>query len=122
MRLLVVLLVALSGCTALDLQTADTFNQKLAYAYGQVTAARKGALAVINAQCPDEPSMKTDACQSAVRDGQHIQAMADEGRSGLDQAKGYAMLGNLTAANAQLQLESVVLTGLQTYLATRGVK
>jgi len=75
-----VLALLLSGCASLGLQTADTFNQKLAYSYGQVTAARKGATAVNNARCPNEAGMKTEACQSSVKSGQHVQQMADEAR------------------------------------------
>jgi hypothetical protein len=122
MLLTLLSLLLFVGCASLGLQTADTFNQKLAYSYGQVTAARKGALAVINAKCPDEAAMQTDACKSAVKDGQHVQAMADEARQGLDAAKGYAMAGNLTAASTQLQLESAALTALQTYLSAKGVQ
>src|SRR5260221_14278412 len=105
MRLLAALLF-ISGCAALGLQTADTFNQKLAYAYGQVTAARKGAASVINASCPTPASYATEACKSAVGDGKHIQSIADEARQGLDLAKTYAVAGDLQQADGQLQLES----------------
>src|ERR1700704_4816459 len=121
MRLLAALLL-LSGCAALGLQTADTFNQKLAYAYGQVTAARKGATSVINASCPTPESVQTDACKAAVADGKHIQQMADEARQGLDLAKTYAAAGNIQQANVQLQLETAALTALQSYLLSKGVK
>jgi anti-sigma factor RsiW len=112
--------ILLPGCAALGLQTADTFNQKLAYAYGQVTAARKGATSVINASCPT--SEQTEACKAAVADGKHVQAMADEARQGLDLAKSYALAGNTQQANVQLQLETAALTALQTYLLSKGVK
>ncbi len=114
--------ILLAGCAALGLQTADTFNQKLAYSYGQVTAARKGATSVINASCPTPLSFSTDACKQAVADGKRIREMADQARQGLDLAKGYAAAGNLQLANAQLQLESAALTALQTYLLSKGVK
>ena len=91
MKYLAILLL-LSGCASLGLQTADTFNQKLAYAYGQVTAARKGALSVINAQCVDQAST---ACKEAVSDGKHIQTLADDARTGLDKAKDFSAAGNL---------------------------
>lgn len=117
--ILIIVVQFIPACSSLGLQTADTFNQKLAYAYGQVTAARKGALSVINAQCVDP---KSQPCQAAVSDGKHIQTLADEARTGLDQAKTFAAAGNLTQANIQLQLESATLTALQTYLAAKGVK
>lgn len=110
------------SCTVLGLQTADTFNQKLAYSYSQVTAARKGALAVVNASCPTPDSFTSAACRSAVADGKHVQQMADEARQGLDLAKGYAAAGNLQQANVQLQLESAALTALQSYLLAKGIK
>lgn len=125
MRIYVVPALVLSfaiGCAALGLQTADTFNQKLAYSYGQVTAARKGATSVIAASCPTPESLQTAACKSAVADGTHVQGMADEARKGLDLAKTYAAAGNLAQANVQLQLESAALTALSTYLAAKGVK
>ena len=124
MRKLVAILTLsfLPACAQLGLQTADTFNQKLAYAYSQVTAARKGALAVVNASCPTPESYTSAACKSAVADGKHVQGMADEARQGLDLAKGYAAAGNLQQANTQLQLESAALTALQAYLVLKGVK
>lgn len=124
MRLLAALAIAipLAGCAALGLQSAETFNQKLAYSYGQVTAARKGALSVINASCPTPETYTSVACKEAAADGKHIQSMADEARQGLDLAKTYAANGNLQQANIQLQLESAALTALSTYLATKGVK
>lgn len=114
--------IVISACASLGLQTADTFNQKLAYSYGQVTAARKGALSVINAKCPDEASRLLAACKSAVASGQHVQQMADEARQGLDLAKGYAAAGNIQQANLQLQLETAALTALQAYLTAQGVQ
>lgn len=119
---LVSIVILLSGCQYLGLQTADTFNQKLAYSYGQVTAARKGATAVVNASCQTPEKFATDACKAAVADGKHVQAMADQAREGLDLAKGYAAAGNLAQANIQLQLESAALTALSAYLASKGVQ
>src|SRR5712672_1615698 len=121
MRFLAALLFV-SGCASLGLQTADTFNQKLAYAYGQVTAARKGATSVINASCTTPAPIPTDECKAAVADGKHVQAMADEARQGLDLAKSYALAGNTQQANAQLQLETAALAALQAYLLSKGVK
>src|SRR5260221_12039228 len=112
MRILAALLL-LSGCAALGLQSADTFNQKLAYSYGQVTAARKGATSVINASCPSPASYATEACKSAVADGKHIQSMADEARQGLDLAKGFAVAGNIQQAKGRLQPEGAALARLQ---------
>jgi hypothetical protein len=117
-----ILLAVAVGCAALGLQTAETFNQKLAYSYGQVTAARKGATSVINASCPTPEKFASAACKEAVADGNHIQSMADEARKGLDLAKGYAAAGNLQQANVQLQLESAALSALQTYLLAKGVR
>lgn len=119
---LYILLAIVVGCATLGLQTADTFNQKLAYSYGQVTAARKGATAVVNASCPTSDKFTTPACQAAVADGKHVQAMADQAREGLDLAKGYAAAGNLAQANIQLQLESAALTALSAYLTAKGVQ
>lgn len=119
---LVSIVLLLSGCQYLGLQTADTFNQKLAYSYGQVTAARRGAAAVVNAACPTPDRFDTAACKEAVADGKHVQAMADQARQGLDLAKTYAATGNLTQANIQLQLESAALTALSAYLTAKGVQ
>jgi hypothetical protein len=121
MRKIVVVLL-LSGCAALGLQPAETFNQKLAYAYGQVTAARSGATSVVNASCPNPAAFDSQACKDAVADGKHVQSMADEARKGLDLAKTYAAAGNITAATAQLQLETAALSALQAYLLSKGVK
>lgn len=120
-KLLAIAVLALTACASLGLATADTLNQKLAYAYGQVTASRSGALSVINASCPTPDSLSTDACKSAVADGKHVQQMADQARAGLDLAKNSIAAGNLQQASAQLQLESAVLAALQAYLLSKGV-
>ena len=99
----------LAGCASLGLQSPETLNQKLAYAYSQVTAARQGATSALNAG------------QMNVDDAKHVQAMADEARKGLDLAKTYAASGNTQAATTQLQLEQGALLALQTYLASKGV-
>lgn len=111
MKLIAAFFAALSiaGCAALGLQSADTFNQKLAYSYGQVTAARNGAAAAVSAG------------QMAVEDAKHVQEMADQARKGLDLTKSYAAVGNIQAANTQLALEQATLAALQAYLVSKGV-
>jgi hypothetical protein len=106
------ILLLLSACTALGLQPAQTFNQKLAYAYGTHTA-------VLQAATMD---VKAGTLKSA--DAQQILQLSDQAKTILDSATALAASGDTTGATNKLALATAALTALQTYLNTHatGVK
>ena len=98
----------LAACAQLGLQTADTFDKKLAYAYGTHTAVQNATSNRINQH------------QLTAADGEAVLKLADDSRILLDAAKA---TGDPTEAASKLALAMSVLTQLQAYLDTRqGVK
>ena len=100
------LAVLLAACVSLE--SPKTFNDKLAYGYASVTAARNTAAALLERK------------RISKEDTQQIQALADQARTGLDVSRGTASTGDLATAQGQLQLALDVLTKLEAYLATKG--
>lgn len=94
-------LLLLVGCAQLGLQTADTFEQKLAYAYGTHTAVLRTADAEAKAGFLNK------------EDGMQVLATADQARAILDSA---ALIKDPAQANAKLILGLSLLQQLQTYL------
>ncbi len=105
-----VLLVLLSACSSLGLAPAQTFNQKLAYAYGTHTAVMQAAASSVQ-----EGSLSGD-------DATQVLKMADESKVILDSARGLYASGDATGANNKLALALAALTATQTYLKSHGGK
>ena len=99
-------LMLLSGCASLGLQEAKTFDQKLAYAYGNNTALREASTAALNAG------------QITSKDMEHIMAVNAQARSILDAARSMRGL-DPQAAEARLVLATNLLVQLQQYLRSR---
>lgn len=97
--LLVILL--LTGCAQLGLAPAQTFDQKLAYAYGTHTAVVQAAAGAVTSK-----ALSKD-------DGTKVLALADQSRALLDAAK---IAGDPTEAGNKLLLATAILTQLQAYL------
>lgn len=97
------LLVLLSGCAALGLPQAQSFNERLAVSYGSVASVRSAATTALRAQ------------RISVEDAVNIQAQADNARAGLDVARGLAGT-DLAAAETRLEAAQVILEALQRYL------
>lgn len=96
----------MAGCASLGLPTPTTFNERLAAAYGTVTAVRT------------EGDSLLAAGRITPDDAQSIQNQANSARSALDVA-GVAFRTDPAAANTKLTATITVLTALQSYLATR---
>ena len=94
---------ALSACASLGLQPAQTFDQKIAYAYGIHTAVLETASADVSAH------------QLTAKDGDAILQLADQSRTLLDSAK-ILSATDVSSANSKLLLATAILTQLQTYL------
>lgn len=101
------LLLTLVGCASLGLAPAQSFDQKLAYAYGTHTAVLQAAASAVTAKTLS-PS-----------DGEQVLKLADESRALLDAAKA---AGDTATGGNKLALATTILTQLQTYLNARGVK
>jgi hypothetical protein len=104
-----VLLTLLAGCAALGLVTPQTFNQKLANAYGVHTAVLQATTS----------ALQSDTITTA--DAGQVLKIADESRALLDSAKTVAAGGDTTTAAGKLALAASILAQLQSYLASKGV-
>lgn len=100
------LLLLLTACQSLGLNTPQSFDQKLAYAEQADTAVLTAATASLRAQ------------QITSADQEQVIKLADEAKALIDSAK-LLSSSDPTAANAKLALASAVLTQLQTYLNSR---
>jgi hypothetical protein len=96
--------ILLCACTSLGLAPAQTFNQKLAYAYGTHTAVLQATTASVTA----------GSLSSA--DASYVLKLADDTRTLLDSAATLAAQGDAIGANNKLALATAALTALQTYL------
>lgn len=104
-----VFMMAVVGCAQLGLAPAQTFDEKLAYAYGTHTAVLQASAAAVSAGT------------LTAAEGQAVANLADQSRSILDSA--HALEGtDLSSATAKLTLATAVLTQVQTYLQQRGIK
>jgi hypothetical protein len=103
-------LLLLAGCASLGLAPAKSFDDRLAYAYGTHTAVLESATA----------ALKSGAI--SVDDAQAVLSLADESRTLLDAARAAVGGGDTSTAEGKLALALSVLTQLQTYLQSKGVK
>lgn len=109
---LAVLAFALSlitGCASLGLAPADSFDARLAYAYGTHTAVLEAA------------STAVSAGTLSPKDGKTVLSLAAQSRTLLDSARAVENTDPTTAAG-RLTLAVNVLTQIQTYLQSKGVK
>jgi hypothetical protein len=97
------------ACQSLGLAPAQSFDQKLAYAYGTHTAVLQATTTAVNAG-----SLK-------AQEGESVLALANQARALLDSARILEATDATTAGN-KLALAAGVLTQLQTYLQSRGIK
>lgn len=101
------ILGSVTGCAALGLATPQSFDQKLANAYGVHTAVVSTAATAVTAG-----ALTSD-------DGAHVQILAIQSRQLLDAAKVAEGAGDPTTAAGRLALATSVLTQLQTFLAAK---
>lgn len=99
-----VVMALLSGCTALGLAPAMTFEDRLAYANGTATGLLRGTTAALNAN-----QIKRD-------DAKFMASVSDEAAELLDAAELAAGEGDLKTAEGRLILAQSVLDKLDAYL------
>ena len=103
-------LIALAACAQLGLAPAQTFDQKLAYAYGSNTAALEAATSSLNAG-----TIKSADMENVIQLHGQVKTL-------LDAAKTTAAAGDMTTAQSKLALALTSLTELQSYLRSHNVK
>jgi hypothetical protein len=96
------ILAMIPGCVSLE--APKSFNERLAYAYGGVSASRATAGALL------------ERGRISVDEARNAQALADQSRTALDLARGAAGQGDMSTANGQLELALTVLTSLEKFL------
>jgi hypothetical protein len=101
-----VLFVLLSACAPLGINTAQSFDQKLAYAAQVNTSVLTASTAALRAK------------QISSKDHEEVIRLADQAKGLIDSARLLSST-NPQAAQAKLALATVVLTELQAYLNSR---
>ena len=106
--LFVAVLALVAGCASIGLQTAGSFKERVAYAYGVHTAIQESAASSLTAH------------EISSDDAKHVLAVADESRLILDGARTAFSAGDTSSAEGKLVLATSVLTQLQVYLRNKG--
>lgn len=109
LSLAVAVLSFITGCASLGLTPAGSFDARLAYAYGTHTAVLQAASAAVTAGTISK------------KDGETVLTLATQSRALLDSARAVENTDPTTAAG-RLTLAVNVLTQIQTYLQSKGVK
>ena len=104
-----VALSLITACASLGLAPADSFDARLAYAYGTHTAVLQAATAAVSAGTLTR------------KDGEAVLTLAQQSRTLLDSARAVENTDPTTAAG-RLALAASILSQIQTYLQSRGVK
>lgn len=102
--------VSLQGCEQLGIRQAKTFNENAAYALAQTTALREAA------------TESLELGQLSVGDAEYVLKLTDQSRALIDAAQLAYAGGDIATAEGRLQLVIGVLTQVQTYLNSKGVK
>ena len=97
----------LFGCANLGLAPAESFEQKVAYAYGVHTAVLQSAANAVNHQ------------DISIEEGKQVLNLADESRALLDASRQAFSFGDINTANGKLALATSILSQLQTYLRSK---
>lgn len=103
-------LLLLAGCASLGLAPASTIKDRIAYAYSTESAVVKAA----------RDSLAANEITSA--DAENVVAIASQADQALDLATTAVGAGDLSTAEARLQLAVSLLTNLQTRLRAAGAK
>ena len=99
----------LDGCTALGVAQAQTFNEKLAYAYGVHTAVLQASTSAVTAG------------QLSSADATKVLTDSDYAKSVLDAAAAAYTAGDAAGANSKLAIATSLLSAVQAYLQSHKV-
>jgi len=100
-------LLALVSCAQLGLAPAQSFKERLAYAYGTHTAVLQAATGALTAQ------------DITSEDAERVLKISDEARRALDAGRLAFDAGDLATAEARVNLATSILVELQTYLRNK---
>lgn len=98
-----------AGCQALGLQPARSLDERIGYAYGTYTAVQESTASAV----------RSGGLTPA--EGRQVLAIADQARTFLDAARAIET-ADPAGATQKLELAGTVLTQLQAYLQSKGVK
>jgi hypothetical protein len=98
------MLVVLSACGSLGLQPAQSFNDRVAYAFGVHTAVLQSATSAVNFG-----DITTEEARSLLE-------LSDRARNLIDVARTVHAAGDVEGANQRLALSLSILQELQAYL------
>lgn len=101
---------ALSGCTSIGAVAPTSTDEKIAYAYGTVTAVRQSCTQALTTGV-----LPTSGAQQCL-------TVTDGARTALDAAKVAEGAGDDTTALGKLALATSLLTQIQQYLTAQGIK
>ena len=109
-RLIILLILSIAaGCAALGLEEAKSLSDRIAYAEGMNTALREASTDALN------------HAEISSGDMEHVQVVNQEVKRTLAAAR--ALLGtDVASAEGRLLTAMTLLTELQTYLRSKGVK
>jgi hypothetical protein len=105
---LVLVSAFLAACSGIGLAPPQSFEERLAYAYGAHTAVL------------DAATTSVGAGDLSAQDGTAVLELADESRIILDGARLAWRAGDLDTAEARLVLATGLLQQLQAYLRSKG--
>lgn len=109
-KLILITLLALAGCASIGAVTPTSTDEKIAYAYGTVTAVRQSCTQALTTGV-----LPTSGAQQCL-------TVTDGARTALDAAKVAEGAGDDTTALGKLALATTLLTQIQQYLTAQGVK
>jgi hypothetical protein len=110
-KLLIALLLSLlASCALTGTATPQTFNQKLAYAYGLHTAVLQATTTAVTAG--------TLSSANATK----VLAKADDAKAVLDAANSAYAAGDAAGANSKLAIATAALSAIQAYLNSHPTK
>lgn len=100
------LLLILTACASLGIESPQSFDQRLAYSQGVATSVLSASTASLRAE------------EITSDDHAHVIAIVDQAKALIDSAK-LLSASDLPAANAKLQAATQVLVQIQAYLDSR---
>lgn len=100
-------LIILTACSALNLVSPKSLDEKLVYAYGVNTSLREAAASALDEQV------------ITSSDAEYVLSVTDKSRKLLDAAQSYKMAGDPKTAEGQVAIATQVLLQLKAYLAQR---
>lgn len=109
-KLFLILVLALAGCASIGVTPPTSTDEKIAYAYGAVTAVRQSCTTALTTGV-----LPTSGAQQCL-------TITDGARTALDAATVAETGGDDTTALGKLALATSLLTQIQQYLIAQGIK